>query len=175
MYVCTLTFPRRRGRGQELLRAPSVRRRCSEGSQGWRRAGARAPRRSPRVDAPSPLPRRLHPPPGEQVSRGTSSQPPPPPLTPARCVPAPSAVMRRGGFVTHCPRLLGPGSPRRGALRASLGPPCDTVGGGGAETLRPGHPSAAQRLPQLPSQGAGSAPALGRGGRVGAADCRCLS
>ncbi|XP_058402165.1 uncharacterized protein LOC131408961 [Diceros bicornis minor] len=71
VYVCTLTSPRRRGRGQELLRASSVRRRSSGGSQGWRRAGTRALRpgalrRSPGVDASSPLPRRLHPPPGEQ-------------------------------------------------------------------------------------------------------------
>ena len=170
VYVCTLTSPRRRGRGQELLWAPSVRRRSSGGSRGWGRAGTRAPRPCApphaltRVGPPSPLPRRPHPPPGEQVSSGTSSHPSPPP----RCPPAPSAVMRRGGFITHRPRRRGPGSPRRDALRASLGPPCDTVGGGGAETRGPGRLAAAVGPPELPSR---VPPALGRrecgGGRPG--------
>ena len=35
-----------------------------------------------------------------------------------------------GGFITHCPRRRGAGSPRRGAPSASLGQPCDTVGEG---------------------------------------------
>lgn len=111
-----------------------------------------------RVAALSPLPRRLHPP-AEQVSLGTSSNPPPPP----RSQPAPSAVMRPGGFITHCPRRRGAGSPRRGAPSASLGQPCDTVGGGGAETLGPGRPLSTVRLPKLPSRGPGCRRALGTG------------
>lgn len=41
VYVCRLTSPRRQGPGQELLRAPSVRRRSSGVPQGWGRAGTR--------------------------------------------------------------------------------------------------------------------------------------
>lgn len=91
-----------------------------------------------------------------------------PPLTPT---PPPARALcgnAPGGFITHRPRRRGPGSPRRDALRASLGPPCDTVGGGGAETRGPGRLAAAVGPPELPSR---VPPALGRrecgGGRPG--------
>jgi hypothetical protein len=79
---------------------------------------------APGAGTPVLLPLSLHASLVEQVSPGTGSQPPPPrPALP----PAHSAVMHRGGFITHRPWLGSAGSPRWGALP-------DMPGGGGTET-----------------------------------------
>lgn len=103
VYVCTLTSPPRGGLGQELLLVQSPHSAArgalrAEGGRGHERRDRAPPGTHPALARTRPSPR-PHPPPGEQVSPGTSSPSPPPPRAP----PAPSAVMRLGSFITHCP------------------------------------------------------------------------
>ena len=139
------------------------------GLVGRGRAGTRALRRSPRVAALPPRPRRLHPP-AEQVSLGTSSEPPPPP----RSQPAPSAVTRpevssptaRGDAALGL-RGGAHRAPRWGSLVTQWGRGCGDAGARSSSVNR-----SASQAP-LPRSRMQEGVRNRDGGRVGTSGCGC--